>query len=654
MTAGRASYNSLQLELKPGTPRYEQIKAAVLDRKKFSANKLTDSRARWKKMDDNFKAYIPEKDADALKRGKQENEGRVDYITLAVPYTYGVALTAHTYMNSVFLSRNPVYQLSGRHGETQNAIQGAEAILDYQLRVGEHIPVLMNWLFSACKYGVGFVGDYWCSEQADVSMIVEEPATIMGIPIPYKTTKRKKTVTVKGYEGNRLYNISVHDVYPDPRVPIWRFQDGEFFGRDVRVGFHELLEGEAQKRYFNIDVVRERSKASSHSSQGNDGYGEASGRLDLPYFYGENLTYKGPSFVRLHEMVIRVIPSQWGLGSGTNQEKWVFTLADDDTLIGAQPLGLVHNRFPASVVEYGMGAEEFLKTSMIEVIKPLSEALTWLFNSHMYAVRKTLNDVRVVDPSRVTLKDMLEPYGGSIIRLKPVAYGQSPRDMIHQLPVGDPTANHPRDMQIVMSMMERALGVIDDVMGVSGSGSDRQTATEVRTRTGFSTSRMKTVTEYFSAVGFSPLVTRLVQNTQQLMSEEREYRIAGALMMDAGAYRSVKVAPEQIAGFFDFVAVDGSLPIDRLAQANYWKEVTAMIANNPMLYQQWDVSSLIEHMMSMQGERNVRKFRVQMMDPAALAQQAAMGNMIPVGNGGGETSRLANGQTGAGTSGGTI
>lgn len=660
MTAGRATYNGLQVELRPNNPKYDQIKNFILDRKRYSNRKMSDARQRWREADDAFKAYVPTKEVDAKKKQQWDQEGKLDYITLAVPYSYAIAMTAHTYLSSIFLSRNPVYQFTGRHGETQSSVQAVEAIMDYQLRVGKHLPVLMNWLFSMTKYGIGFLGDYWCKETADVARFVERPVTLMGVPVPFKTQKVKETATVTTFEGNHLYNVSVYDVYPDPRVPLCNFQDGEFFGRDVRVGLHEILEGEAAGRYFNVDLLRKmKQESESASSVDGNGYSEASARLDLPYFYGEQ-AYRGPAFYKLHEMIIRLVPSQWGLGASNRVEKWVFTLANDELLIGAQPLGLLHNQFPYSVIEYGLGSEEFVKSSMIEIVQPLSKALTWLFNSHMYGVRKSLTDTRVVDPSRVTVKDMLQPYGGSIIRLKPNAYGQSPRDMIHQLQVGDPTASHTRDMMVIEQMIQRALGVIDDVMGVQGAGSDRQTATEVRVRTGYSTSRMKTTAEYAAATGFASLSQRLVMNTQQLYQDEKLFRIAGALMQDAATFAQVRVDPMAISGFYDYVPIDGTLPIDRMAQANFWKEIIGMIAQNPQLGAEWDISGLIAHVMNMQGERNIQKFRrvnMQAMDPAILAQMAQQGNMVPVqGRRGGGQTRLANavGATGQGTSGGTI
>jgi hypothetical protein len=71
------------------------------------------------------------------------------------------------------------------------------------------------------------------------------------------------------------------------------------------------------------------------------------------------------------------------------------------------------------------------KRSMLEQLKPLNDVLTWLFNSHFYNVRKALNDQFVIDPSRIMMRDALDPEPGRMMRLKPTAYGTDPKSSDH-------------------------------------------------------------------------------------------------------------------------------------------------------------------------------------------------------------------------------
>src|SRR5690606_19786278 len=126
----------------------------------------------------------------------------------------------------------------------------------------------------------------------------------------------------------------------------------------------------------------------------------------------------GPGFIKITEAYIKLIPAVWGLGDSKRVETWCFTLAENEVIISAKPLGLYHNKFPFQIMEGSFGSEEFAKFGMLEVIRPLTDILTWLVNSHFYNVRRVLNNQIVVDPSRVTMKDLTKP-GQRIIRLKP-------------------------------------------------------------------------------------------------------------------------------------------------------------------------------------------------------------------------------------------
>jgi len=523
-------------------------------------------------------------------------------------------------------------------------VEAFEACLDYQRTVGEHLVPLFNWIFDMSKYGLGVTGTYWDREEATISRVVEKPLTIMGVPILNQTKKIMETITVPKYEGNCIYNVRPYDWFPDPRVAISSFQKGEFCGRDTQVAWHEILDGQRASRYFNVDELAKRINTNSGSDWDKD---VGSPRVNLPDQANllESDAVPGPGFVSLHEQTIRLVPSILGLSPNSRTELWTFTIANGSVVIGAQPQGLYHDKFPFDVMEFGFGAHEFMKMGLTEVMEPLVETISWLLNSHFYNVRKALNDVRVVDPSRIVMKDLTSPIERGIVRLKPEAYGSPTRDAIHQLVVPDMTRTHLQDIAIVEQMVQRISGVVDDLMGLS-SGPSRESATGVRTRTGFAANRLKTVAEYNSAMGFSPLISKLVSNTQQFMSLEQKFRIAGADGLK-NARNFIEVKPDLIAGFYDYVPVDGTLPIDRLAQANFWKELTIQLAQSPQLMMQWDLSEMVAHIMRLQGEKNVDRFRLNLQSPQSIAQQVQAGNIVPIGGKGGGTKPNSGGSSGA-------
>lgn len=631
---------------------HQGIVDAIRERKVLSKKKMDNFNKQWSDADDSMRAYIKEKDLDKKRKDKKTFKGEVDYITLEVPYTYAIIMTAHTYYSSVMLSRQPIWQFSGRHGESQDSVMAVEAVMDYQRQVGNQLPVLYNWLYDMSKYSLGIVGEYWEEEEKVICNYVDEPNTLMGIPL-IGTRRVKKEEILKGYVGNKLFNVRPYDFFPDPRVPIWKFQEGEFCIRETSEGYHNLIatEHSAPGSYTNLkemaEVMRNRSNDRTIGSS----------RTELPLQPGEQGTAPGPGFLKITDAYIKLIPSIWGLGDSKRVEIWCFQLAEDSVIISAKPLGLYHNMFPFSVMEGNFGSEEFAKFGMLEVIRPLTDVLTWLFNSHFYNVRRVLNNQLIVDPSRVVMKDVTKP-GQRVIRLKPSAYGSDARNAVFQLQQIDVTQSHLSNASYVEQMIQRVSSVVDNVMGIQKSGG-RATATESRITTGSSSNRLKTPVEYNSALAFDPLSQRMLSNTQQFLDIDRKYAIAGNTLENASKFLDVN--PSSIAGSFDFVSIDGTLPIDRLAQANFWKELLMQMARVPQFTMEWDMSGMIAHLMKMQGERNIDRYRrVQpsVMPPGTDIQgQVKAGNLVPIGGQGGRGNATA-GRTqiprGTGTSGGTV
>lgn len=612
---------------------HKKILKEVIDRRNFSARKMTDYHRRWDEQDEVVRAYVPETETTKKARDGKRFKREFDYISLELPYSFAIIMTAHTYWSSVFLSRNPVYQFTARHGEGQDKVMAVEAIMDYQLLVGKQLPTLYNWIYDMAKYGLGIVGNYWDKEEVTVASYVEQERTILGIGTG-KMEKVRVEETLIGYEGNKLYNIRPYDFFPDPRVPIFEFQEGEYCGRDTTASFLSL----SADGYINIPEAQRAGRSGSSSGTILTDT-EGTSQMERPVQPDEE---QGPgvSTAHIHEMIIRIVPQVWGLDPSRKVEMWVFTISNQDTVIGARPLGLYHNKFPYAVIEYGMGASEFVKLSMIDVIRPLTDSLSWLFNVHFFNVRKALNDVRVVDPSRITMSDVLRPGAGGVIKLKPAAYGTDPRLALHQLEVHDVTRTHLHDSQFVETMIQRVTGVADNVMGmVNNSG--RKTATEVRTSTGFSTNRLKTPAEYASAVGWGPISAMMLQNTQQMYDGEKMFRIAGGLVADGkpreDGGNGITVSPDAISGFYDFVPVDGNLPIDRLAQANLWKELLVQLSAVPQLALEWDIGGMLGHVMKMSGERNIDRFRLNLTPDERLMRSAESGNVVPLGGKGGRS-----------------
>lgn len=612
------------VEIKHGTERHREILDALKGRVEMSRRAMSTRYQQWADNEEQFMAFMPERDNDAIRRSARQS-GTPQYTTLDIPYSYATLMTSHTYFTSVFLSRSPVLQYTGRHGEAQNQEMGVEALMSYQVDIGGNLVPLYIWLLDPGKYGVGWIGVYWDVEEITVSQFVEVPRNFLGVPIPGTKKKERVTRTAKGYVGNRLYNVRPADMFTDPRVPVAQFQRGEFVARYVEVGWADFQDKYFSGVYYNRDQI----KSGRHLFSTQRDTGSAQNTLpntapEAPFMYD----VEDSGYVPLYEIYVRLRPSEWKLGNSDRRELWVFTLANDEVIVSAQPVGLLHGKFPFAVLESEIEGYNLFKRSQLEIVKPLTDTLTWLINTHFFNIRKVLNGEFVVDPSRVVMKDVDDPNPGRLVRLKPAAYGADVRTVMHPLQTIDVTQQHIRDAQMIEMMIQRASGVTDNIMGMVNS-SGRKTATEVRTSTSFGVNRLKTTAEYFSAMGFGPLATMLLQNTQQLYEEERKIRIVGNLA-EWGTDRYTMVRPEDIQGFFDFTAVDGTLPIDRFAQANLWGTLLGQVRNFPQIMMGYDMAKIFAFVAQLAGLKNITQFRINVVPDGTAQAGAAAGNVIPL------------------------
>ena len=608
------------------SPLHAKIIKHFAMRLKLAKDEQSKTRAdKWKDCENTFTAYLPETDADRIRKGERKG-GKTSYTTIAIPYSYAMLLTAHTYYTSVFLARDPIFQVKGRHGEGQDAETAMESLLDYQLTAGLGMPALFIWLMDIPKYGHGVLGHYWDREVFTMQKQMEVPKSFLGMPIPGTLEKKIISTEVEGYVGNRMYNVRPGDFYPDPRVPIFRFQEGEFCIEFDKIGWVVAAKMAANGLWFNVEELKKGSNRDEGGSREGTGHDTNLPGESQAYYTQEESSNK-PLMVNKHTFHWDLVPAEIGLGDSTRPEKWVFTIGNESVVLSAQPLGLAHNRYPYDVVPFEVEGYNVFNRGMMEILDPLNKTMEWLFNSHFYNVRAALNNMFLVDPSKVNVRDLEDPDPGKMIRLKPAAFGSDVRTMMTQFPVADVTRGNLSDSETVGQLAQRIMGVNDNIMGSVNSGG-RKTATEVRQSSTFGINRLKTNCEWISSVGFSPLCMKLAMTTQQLYDGNKKFRIVGDQAQWAQAYMDVD--PARIAGFFDFVPVDGTMPVDRFAQVNLWQQLMGSMAKVPGALQGYDLMKIFAFIAQLGGLKNVNRFRIQVQPDDVLGQAAQAGNVVPM------------------------
>lgn len=615
----------------PGTDRHDKLLEKLKDCARMSRNVMSKRHDNWTKNENLFKAYTKETPEDGRRR-RGRDQGLPQYTTIIIPYSYAVAMTALTYWSQVFMGRSPIFQYMGRNPQSEKSTQAVEAVIDYQMQVGRNIVPLYVWLMDKAKYGFGVVCHYWTEEIQTVSKIDLVPRKWGPFSIPGTERPQVVTTDVRSYAGNKLFNVRPFEFLPDPRVSLVNFQNGEFCGRQITLSMADLRKRESRGEFFNIRYVE----------QGTDiqRFQDGSPANLMPT--GDGTRGNNKASFRSHEMVLDCIPSEWGLPGGNRPQKWIFTWIGEQVIVGARPQQANHGQFPYDVLTYDINGYEVASFSLLDTVRPLNDVVDWLINTHFFSVRKSLNGNIIVDPSMVEMGDLLNPQPGRVVRLKSAAQGRDPRTVWAEMATSDPTAQHLATLGLFDTLFQRVSGVSESLQGQVSKG--RKTAQEIRTASTASSGRMKLNCEWDSALGFSHLASMLLSNTQQNYSWEETFRIAGQIMESR---EFINVTPETIAGNFDYVPVDGNLPLDRNGQAALWKELMLMMFQAPSLAASYDMTGIFSYVAQLAGMKNIDQFRVQV-TPDSLVMATLKSGDIQALPGAGSL-----GEEGSGVSGGS-
>lgn len=582
------------------------------DRLELCESRRSTFDTRMDKNEERCALYRKKNEKDAKKK-TAKNKGESEYSEVVVPYSFALMASAHAYMCSVFLQRDPVFMVQGVQDEGATKELAIETLLRFQYNSGDMGKHMLIWLLDPCRYGIGILGSYWAENDKVVTQLEEHPLVVDGVEVEGKTQKRFVRRVVQGYRGNRVFNVHPKDFIFDPRVPMNAIQDMEFLGRKTSISTTTALERQQMGEYFNIDAVINKMTAAQDKEKAGDVdrvLDDLTGAAKVDH---SNAVLKTPvsgktGQIQLEELSVTLIPKQWGISTeGNRPEKWHFTIANKEFIVCAYPQGTLHQEHGYHVLEMELDGYRQDSRSLTEMAEPMNDVLSWMFNSHMWNRRAALNNQFVYDPMRVNESDLRSTKAGKMIRLKATAMGTDVRTAIHQLPVADVTANSIQDAMAVEKMMQRTLGVNEDVAGTS-STSSRRSATEFQATTGFSMGRLARDALHFSLTGFKSLGRHLISNTQQFYTAEQKLKVGG---YTGFVEEVVDVSPEIIAGSFDVVPVDGTMPISRMQEASFWKEVLLGLGQLPDIRAAYRVEDIFAHMARQGGLQAIEKFRVE-------------------------------------------
>jgi len=587
---------------------------------------------RWRYNEMRLQAFIELPKYEKAIKDANQNAGKPPKpVSIIIPTTQAVVSTITTYMTHTFTGQHPIMTVGSYKDETIDRARNMEMVLQYN---ADHVRLIRWWAqgfqdwqtYGFAAWRVGWKDDY----RIRTRKVQKERYSDLGVP---EVTEERVRQRVKIYEGNTCVSQDPAMFFPDPTVPLCEAAEkGEYVFWRTFEGRHSLLHDEAEGvlKWVQAIPTEPLQYASDLSVADPDLIrGENPGGSAFPgvrYRTGTQLRGR----TRIDQGTCIVIPRELGIGESERPEMWLFTIGNAAQIIQAEPVECDHGYHPVSVTEpLGMGYS-FGSAGMVDFISPLQDAISWLYNSHQANVRKSINNDLIIDPSLIVMKDLKTPDDGGarLIRLKQSAIGTDVRNAIQQLPVQDVTRGHITDMQVLFEIIQRISGASDNFQGVQDSGG-RKTATEIRTAMAAAASRLAYLVRIVSAQAIVPQTEMMALNNMQYLSDEFYLMLTGR----DGAKAPVRLTPDDISGDFYFPVHDGTLPIDRVALVDVWKEVLRLLLESDGLGGKYDVGKVFEYTAELAGAKNIENMRVQQVPDEQVQDQAQAGNLVPLDGG---------------------
>ena len=611
-------------DLRPGKSAiHRRIIDQVMTRARLSHSVISNRFDSWRSIDKLLVTYVRPGEEDLEVKAADPNKPT----TIVFPYSYAVLETLLTYLSASFFN-DPIFRYTGSSPEDTVGAILLEMVVQKHCQKNK-VALSLHTMFRDClAYGIGPVAPGW--ETRIGTRQVQRSSGGFNAILERLTGRQPERVeeTAVLFEGNVLHNIDPYCVLPDPGVSVHRIQNGEFFGWVENTNLVTLLRREASdENYFNVKYLK-------HLSGLNVDFTSNTSARDAKHKISPNAMQHDTKNVQVVHMYIDIIPSEWNLGASDYPEKWLFSVAAGDVVVQARPLALNHGMFPVAVAAPDYDGYSIAPISKLETQYGLQHTLNWLFNSHITNVRKVINDMLIVDPYMVNMKDLQTTEPGKLIRMRRPAWGRGVRDAVMQLNVNDATQQHISNASWIINWMNNIVGTDESMMGsMRQGGPERLTKAEYMGTRQSSMSRLDHMAKVVSMQAMQDIAYFFASHTQQLMTQETYVNTVGEwqrrLQDEFGtALRSnrMKVTPSDLLIDYDVDCRDNIS--GNTSDMNFWVQMFQTVAEHPELNAKFDIQRIFEHMARQDGVKNVEEF-YRVMPDAQVQSEVQKGNLVP-------------------------
>lgn len=577
-----------------------------------------------------YQQHIDEDAKDVRAKKKREPAKQI------IPLSYAQVNTFATFLTSLFSQNPTLYEIEPTGSEDYDLKETNESVLEREVRTNRLYSKIYAFCLDIGRFSLGIFKTSWeyrtikVESNAESASIISffSPSTLAD-ELSVNQVNQEIEVTV--CEGTKVYNVSPYNWYPDTRLPLMRWEEGEFVADETVMHVREL------KRRNGVYGVEHVERMSTREY-------EERGETRLEGFDPSKDSGKSEDnfMVAVTTVQRRLVPKDYGLSESDEEELWVLEIANDKRIVRAERMEDANMRFTyfAGMLSSDLHARPC--DSLSGVIDKLQETITWLMNSRIEAVKTNIEKQLVVHPQFIEVEDLQtrSPY----IRLKksaPAVGGV--QNFIQQLRTSDPTVTHVQDAQELMRVMQTVSGVTENAMGNFASG--RRSATEARNVAAGGASRLKLIATNIWEMALGPMGRVMLNNARQWMSEDMFFRIVGEESDETltawDAFH--KENWWELVNNEDFFVFDATSQSEKAFLAQSLQELVVALIGNPEMLQATglDVVKMIERIQELRGVKNLSQFKrdEQPIGPnGGLPGQVQLGGVTQPQPGGGSVS----------------
>ena len=291
------------------------------------------------------------------------------------------------------------------------------------------------------------------------------------------------------------------------------------------------------------------------------------------------------------------------------EQVWLLVTVLDESAVIRFQLNPYGRQFPVAIGGLYHDSHKTYAQSLYDLLLPLHEISTWLLRSRIDNVQAALNNLIFVDPTSVSVPDLIDRNPWGVVRTLP---GTKPGDGVFIAEVPDVTRGHWNDIG-AMSELKQRLSAASDMQQGMPTADGIRTATEIQRLTQLGSQRLGVISRLMSATTVRPLVRMMVSNLQDALEYEGSLRVGAgdspgqlaSLVKDD--YLDFDIS--MIQGDIDYLVVDGTLPVEPARNAETWMNML-QVMNNTGLNMEYKTGKIAEEAIRAMGVSDLDQFKI--------------------------------------------